>query len=31
MEQERVINQDFDIPHYIFDEIVELKRQNLRN
>lgn len=27
MEQEKVINPDFDIPHYIFDEIVEYIEQ----
>jgi len=27
MEEERVINPDFDIPHYIFDEIVEYIEQ----
>ncbi|MGN1310378.1 MAG: hypothetical protein ACI4VP_01490 [Clostridia bacterium] len=27
MEQEKVINPEFDIPHYIFDEIVEYIEQ----
>lgn len=27
MEEKRIINPDFDIPHYIFDEIVEYIEQ----